>query len=147
MAALNVNSDATINGTLTLKDSKGTLDVNTLLRSISSRTLLAWKFAGSVSNLTAPADVMPIPNGVKGYTISEFLIITASTTTDNYARRSIVIPNDYDVIKDGAVFKFGTSNSEITISLTSSDGGSVIRLQGYRINGATVPCKVFVYYR
>lgn len=158
MAALNVNSNATINGTLTLKDSKGTLDVNTLLRKYSD--MLTWKFWDK--NTGVPTTSNPLCVGISEIesvvgigNIHEFFVTVQNNTELGYDRYNFIIPYammSKDIIANKRSylrFKQGSYQSTswhaqviLDVDFTS------LRVSDYSLNGKTAKeTNVYVWYR
>lgn len=158
MAALNVNSNATINGTLTLKDSKGTLDVNTLLRKYSD--MLTWKFWDKNTGVPTTSNplrvsISEIENVVGIGNIHEFFVTVQNNTEPGYDRYNFIIPyammsKDIIVNKHSYLrFKQGSYQSTSWYAQVILDVDfTSLRVADYSLNGKTAKeTDVYVWYR
>lgn len=158
MAALNVNSNATINGTLTLKDSKGTLDVNTLLRKYSD--MLTWKFWDKNTGVPTTSNplrvgISEIENVVGIGNIHEFFVTVQNNTELGYDRYNFIIPyammsKDIIVNKRSYLrFKQGSYQSTSWYAQVILDVDfTSLRVSDYSLNGKTAKeTDVYVWYR
>ena len=158
MAALNVNSNATINGTLTLKDSKGTLDVNSILRSYSN--ILTWKFWSKNTGIPTNSNpllvgISEIENVVGVGNIHEFFVTVQNNTELGYDRYNFLIPWEMmhrDIVVGKRSFLRFKQGSYVSTSwyaqvILDVDFSS-LRVADYSLNGKTgKETDIIVYYR